>query len=93
VPLSAKDVILLGEAAARGATMLDIRCSRCTRHGRLSIKRLLAEWGTGANASLRDIMRDQLRSCPHRVDTQLYIHCDPYSPTLLQLFSPYPEAG
>jgi len=37
----ARDVILFGEAAARGATMIDIRCGRCDRHGRLSVKRLL----------------------------------------------------
>jgi uncharacterized Zn finger protein (UPF0148 family) len=27
----ARDVILLGELAARGATMLEIRCGRCDR--------------------------------------------------------------
>jgi len=40
------DVILLGEAAAHGTTMLEIRCGRCDRYGRLTVKRLLAEWGT-----------------------------------------------
>jgi hypothetical protein len=44
----AKDVILLGEVAARGATMLDIRCGQCDRHGRLSVQRLLAEYGPDA---------------------------------------------
>jgi hypothetical protein len=29
----AKDVILLGEDAARGAAMIDIRCGRCDRCG------------------------------------------------------------
>jgi len=37
----AKNVILLGEVAARGAAMLDIPCGRCDRHGRLSVQRLL----------------------------------------------------
>ena len=34
-----KDVIELGEVAARDATMIEIRCGRCDRHGRLSVKR------------------------------------------------------
>ena len=53
----AKDVILLGEVAARGATMSNIRCGRCDRHGRLSVRRLRAEWE--ANASIRDVMHEQ----------------------------------
>lgn len=32
-----KDVILLGEVAARGATMIEVRCGRCDRVGRLSV--------------------------------------------------------
>ena len=28
----AKDVVLLGEVAARGATMIEIRCGRCDQH-------------------------------------------------------------
>jgi len=57
----AKDV-LLGEVAARGATISDMRCGRCDRHGRLSVRRLLAEWG--ADASIRDIMREQIELVP-----------------------------
>jgi len=72
----AKDYIPLGDVAARGAPMLEIRCGRCDRHGRLSVARLLAEWG--ADASIRDIMHKQIGSCPHRNDTQLCTRCDPY---------------
>ena len=86
----AKDVIVLGEVAARDVTMIDIRCGRCERHGRLLIKRLLAEWGP--DTSIRDIMRERIGNCPHRDDAQIYTRCDPYCPTLAQLFSPYPEA-
>jgi len=39
----AKDYIPLGAVADRGAAMIEIRCSRCDRHGRLSVQRLLAE--------------------------------------------------
>jgi len=87
----AKDYIALGDVAARGQRTIEICCGRCDRHGRLSVQRLLAEWG--ADASIRDIMHEQIGSCPHRNDTQLYTRCDPYCPTLVQLFSPYPEAG
>jgi len=66
----ARDVILLGEVAAKGAAMIELRCGRCDRHGRLSVARLLAEWG--ADASLLDIMREQIGSCPHRDDAQIY---------------------
>ena len=40
----AKVYIPLGGVADRGAAMLEIRCSRCDRHGRLSVQRLLVEW-------------------------------------------------
>ena len=73
----AKDVILLGEVAARGAAMIELRCGRCERHGRLSVRRLLAEWGS--DASIRDIMHEQIGSCPHRDDAQIYTR-DPYCP-------------
>ena len=37
----AKDFISLGDAAARGVAMFEIRCGRCDRHGRLLVRRLL----------------------------------------------------
>ena len=39
-----KAVYLLGDVAERGATMIEIRCGRCDRYGRLSVARLLAEY-------------------------------------------------
>ena len=67
--------------------MIELGTGRCDRRGCPSVKRLLAEWG--ADASLRDIMREQIGSCPHRDDVQIYTRCEPYLPTLLaQLFSP-----
>jgi len=38
------------------------------------------------------LTREQIGSCTHHTDTQLYTSCDHYCPTLVQLFSPYPEA-
>ena len=85
----AKDYIPLGDVAARDVTLIDIRCGRCDRHGRLSVSRLMARYGP--DASIHDIMREQIGSCPHRNDTQLYTRCYPYCPTLVELFGP-PQA-
>ena len=84
----ARDVIVLGQVAARGAAMIELRCGRCDRHGRLSVNRPLARYGP--DASLRDIMHEQIGSCPHRNDTQLYTRCNPYCPTLVELFGREP---
>jgi hypothetical protein len=87
----ARDVILLGEIAARGATMLEIRCGRCDRHGRLSVARLLAEHGP--NADFGAVMRKLVGDCPHRDEAQIQTRCDPYCPDLPRLFLPRPDAG
>jgi len=52
------------------------------------VRRLLAEWG--ADASIRDIMREQIDSCPHRDDTQLYTRDS--CPDLVRLFDT-PDPG
>jgi len=82
----ARDFISLGDVAARDVAMIDIRCGRCDRHGRLSVQRLMARYGP--DASLRDIMHEQIGSCPHKDDAQIYTRCDPYCPTLVELFAP-----
>jgi len=60
--------------------MIEIRCGRCERHGRLSVKRLLAQYGP--DESVRTVMQAQIGECPHRDNIQTYICC----PTLAQLF-------
>jgi hypothetical protein len=77
-------VILLGDVATRDVTMIDIRCGRCDRHGHLSVKRLLARYGP--DAAMGTVMREQIGSCTHRDDAQIQTRCDPYCPTLAQLF-------
>lgn len=77
-----KDSILIGEVAARGATMLDMRCGRRERHGRLSVARLLAEHGPDVPA--RRAWPDRIGDWPNRDHTQLQSRGDPYSPTLAQ---------
>jgi hypothetical protein len=37
----AKDYIALGDVAARGAPIIEVRCGRCDRHGRLSVDLVL----------------------------------------------------
>ncbi len=77
----------LGEVAARGKTMLELRGGGCDRHGRLSVKRLIAQHGP--DATVRQIMRAQIGDCPKKDSQQWYDRCDPYCPDLARLFSPY----
>jgi hypothetical protein len=86
----ARDVILLGEIAARSATMLEIRCGRCDRHGRLSVARLLAEHGPGADFGA--VMRKLVGDCPNKDSAQIQNRCDPYCPDLPRLFLTRPDA-
>ena len=62
----AKDVIVFGEVAARDVTMIEIRCGRCDRHGRLSVKRPLAEWGSGCIAARHHAGSDRPLPAPER---------------------------
>ncbi|HTW73893.1 MAG TPA: hypothetical protein VMD56_03105 [Steroidobacteraceae bacterium] len=64
----ARDVITLGDMAERGAEMIEIRCRRCDRVGRLSVERLLAEHGLPGPATPVPYTRDVLiqRSCRQR---------------------------
>ena len=80
----AKDLILLGEVAVRGATTLEIRCRRCDRQGSLSVRRLLAQYGPAV--AMRDIMQAQIGACPNRHTAQLQNRCNPYCPDLVRLF-------
>jgi len=58
----AKHYIPLGDVAGRNVAMIHIRCSRCDRHGRLSVNRLMAEWGADAS-----IMWAQIGACANPV--------------------------
>jgi hypothetical protein len=66
------------------ADMMEIRCGRCDRHGRLSVARLARE--NAPETSLASIMRAQIGDCPNRNAQQERERCDPYSPTLWPLF-------
>ena len=62
----ARDVILLGDVAERGARTIDIRCRRCDRHGRLSVARLLREYEP--QTPLWVIWDALIGDCPKRED-------------------------
>jgi hypothetical protein len=74
----------VAEVAARGATMIEIRCGRCDRHGRLSVARLHAEYGP--NVPVGHIMRAQIGECPNKDSSQIQNRCDPFCPDLARLF-------
>jgi hypothetical protein len=84
----ARHWITLGDVAAR-IDVLEIRCGRCDRHGRLNTARLLAEHRP--DAKMRDVMRAQVGDCPKREDAQIQNRCDPYCPDLVRPFRT-PEA-
>jgi hypothetical protein len=80
----AKNLNLLSDLVGR-ADMMEMICNRCGRHGRLSVARLAREYPP--ETSLAAIMRAQTEDCPNRNAQQERERCDPYSPTLLPLFS------
>jgi hypothetical protein len=57
-------VITLGEVAER-IEIIENRCERCDRHGRLSVARLLAEHGP--NVDFGAVMRLLIGDCPDLV--------------------------
>jgi len=46
-------IITLGQMQAKGMTMLEVACRKCRRRGRLSIARLIAEYGADDHGNLR----------------------------------------
>ncbi len=77
------NVILLGEVA-RHLDVLEVKCGRCDRHGRLRIDRLLAQHGP--DAPVGTVMRALIGDCPQRNAQQERDRCDPYAPELLEFF-------
>ena len=65
----ARDLITLGEVAEHGAAMIEVRCGRCDRRGRLNTARLLAEHGP--DAAIAEVMRAQVGDCPKRDSAQI----------------------
>ncbi len=76
-------LITLGQAA-RHVAMLTLACNRCGRRGRLSVARLLAEWGE--HMALADISDYITASCPARKAHSIYEQCSAHWPDLPGLF-------
>ena len=64
--------------------IVEIRCGRRDRAGRLSVWRLVAQHGP--DASLPHVMAAEVCACPNRDSAQIQNRCGPYSPTLERLF-------
>ena len=59
--------------------LLDIRCTKCDRHGRERIARLIDRFGR--DARLPDIRHQLAGDCPRR-NAAVYERCDVYFPNL-----------
>jgi hypothetical protein len=83
-----RNVILLREVAAH-LDMLEVRCARCTRHGRFRIARLLEEHGP--DVTVPTVLRAQVADCPQRNAQHDRERCDPFAPELERLFAHPPK--
>ena len=83
-------LITLGKAA-RHVAMLTLACNRCGRRGRLSVARLLAEWGE--HMALADISDEITASCPQRKVRGVYEQCAVGWPDLPGLFAGLGTSG
>jgi hypothetical protein len=75
----ASHVQRLGDLVGR-LTWVEVKCGRCDRHGRLHLRRLVAEHG--ADAGVPDVLRALVGDCPKREAFNLHDRCDPFMPGL-----------
>ena len=84
-PVTASD-ITVGQVAER-VRVLEVKCARCDRGGRLSPSRLLLE--LGANAPIRQAWEGLNADCPRRrVHQGAGEACSLHAPILSKLFLP-----
>src|SRR5262249_27481599 len=69
--------------------LLEIKCRRCERHGRVSLARLIEEHG--ADKGLPDLWTSLAGDCQHARSTALNNRCAIYYPQLPMLFLPRKE--
>jgi hypothetical protein len=69
--------------------LLEIRCHRCERHGRVSLARLIEEHG--ADMGLPDMWEALAVDCEHARSTALHNRCAIYYPQLPGLFLGNPD--
>ena len=77
--------ITVGQVAER-VRMLEVKCARCDRAGRLSLSRLLLE--LGPNAPIRKAWEGLNVDCPKRVAQGAGEACSLHAPILSKLFLP-----
>ena len=70
--------------------LLEIKCHRCERHGRVSLARLIEEHG--ADTGLPDLWVPLAGDCPNARSTALHNRCAIYYPQMLPLFLSKPAS-
>ena len=83
--MSNRGSITLGELVGK-LDLLEIKCHRCERHGRVSLARLIDEHG--ADTGLPDLWETLAGDCEHARSTALHNRCAIYYPQMVGLFLP-----
>jgi hypothetical protein len=81
--MSSRGSITLGELQGK-LDLLEIKCHRCERHGRVNLVRLIDEHG--ADTGLPDLWQSLAGDCEHARSTALHNRCAIYYPQLPPLF-------
>lgn len=63
----------LWDVATTRLGWIEVECSRCSRKGRYSLSRLIAE--RGAEARLTEFLEEITAECPQRQATAIYDRC------------------
>jgi hypothetical protein len=87
--MSSRGSIILGELQGK-LDLLEIKCHRCERHGRISLARLIEEHG--ADKGLPDLWESLAGDCPNARTTAVHNRCAIYYPQLPVLFLPGKDA-
>ncbi|MGE4048416.1 MAG: hypothetical protein AB7F35_26410 [Acetobacteraceae bacterium] len=81
-------VYLLGEIVAAftatGRTLITVNCARCQRHGRLSLRRLLAEHGPDARGP--DVLNAIAADCARQGTRSVHDVCGVRFPEMREVF-------
>ena len=81
--MNSRGSITLGELQGK-LDLLEIKCHRCERHGRVGLARLIDEHG--ADTGLPDLWQSLAGDCPNARSTALHNRCAIYYPQLPGLF-------
>jgi hypothetical protein len=84
---SARGSITLGDLRGK-LDMLEVACKRCERHGRLSLDRLISEYG--ADTGLPDLWGPLAGDCSRATSTAMHDRCMIIYPQLPSLFPAEP---